>query len=126
MVCLMSGPHFVAALRSCERVTTRGEGRMFYMRVPGARSGFLLFVADHVCVVLEARSVAAFCMRVFAFTRAGVVAFPWAGPSCGHASFLPLRCAGDAGIGGEGGGDGGRALDVRALFELGLWCVGFP
>ena len=99
---------------------------MFYMRVPGARFGFLLFVADHVCAALEARSAAVLCMRVCAFIRAGVVAFSGAGPSCGHASFLPLNCAGVAGIVGEGGGDGGRAFDVRALFESGLWCVGLP
>ena len=89
---------------------------MFYVRVPGARCfGFLLFVADRVGAALEARSAAAFCMRVFAFIRAGVVAFSEAGPSCGRASLLPFEWAGVAGIGGEGGGDGGRAFDVRAL-----------
>ena len=75
MVCLVLGPHFVAALRSCERVTTRGEGRMFYVRVPGARCvGFLLFVADRIGAALEACSVAAACVRVCAFTAASVVA----------------------------------------------------
>ena len=69
---------------------------------------------------------AALCVRGLAFARAGVVAFSWAGPSCWHAGCLPLRCAGAAGIVGEGGDDGGRALDVRALYELGLWCVVFP
>ena len=94
---------------------------MFYVRVPGARCfGFLLFVADRVCAALEARSEAASCMRVCAFSIAGVVALSETGSSCRRANLLPFGWAGGAGIGGEGGGDGGRALDVRALFESGL------
>ena len=77
----------MAALRSCERVITRGEGRMFYVRVPGARcvSGFLLLIAALIVAALKACLIAAACVRVCAFTAAWVVAVSETGSSCSRA-----------------------------------------
>ena len=96
---------------------------MFYVRVPGARFllGFLLLVAALVVAALKACLLAAACVRVCAFTAAWVVTVPETVSSCSCAGGpLLVRAGGAAGIGGEGGGDGGGALDVRALFDVGL------
>ena len=109
---LRGGPTLVRA-----RYHTRG-GAHGNMRVPGARSGFLLS-ADPGSVAFELCPSAAFRMRDSAFGRAGAVVLLSAGSRCRHSGGSPFRCGGVAGMGGEGGGDGGRAPDVRALFELG-------
>ena len=85
--------------------------------------GFLLFIAALIDAALGACLIAAACVRFCAFTAAWVVAVSETGSSCSRAGGPLLEWAGGAGIGGEGGGDGGRALDVRALFEVGLYGV---
>ena len=87
------------------------------MRVPGARFGFLLS-AGPWSVAFELCPSAAFCIRDSAFGRAGAVMLLSAGSRCRRSGGSP-RLGGVAGMGGEGGGEGGRAPDVRALFKLG-------